>query len=164
MAASAQEVVRFRLPARIRVKQAPDDSIASRLALADRIADLPGIETVEGGSSALPSTVSVFLRQSPVSLRKPGKSTLLCTISAHGISVQGLNARDRHQVLSRGWGHLDNDAVVLFLPRDEEDLAVCWDILQRAYNCIFQSSAVSDPVRITVGAGRRPRFSRTTLQ
>ena len=164
MAVLARDISRSRLPARIRVKSAPDDSIASRLALADRIAQLPGIETVEDRWDSTLRSVDVFLRRQPVSLRKQWPPTRLCSISVKGISVYGLSDPDRHQVLSRGWGRLAQDGVLMFLPRDEAELDVCWDVLQRAYHSLIQASAQTAPVRTIVWGGNLPRFSRTTLQ
>jgi hypothetical protein len=60
-------------------------------------------------------------------------------IGYNGISLPGLTDPERHQVLSRGWGRLDRQRVLLYLPRDESELAICWSILYRAYNSIINS-------------------------
>lgn len=47
LATRAREISRFRVPVRIHKLQARDNSIHARLALADRIADLPRIQAVD---------------------------------------------------------------------------------------------------------------------
>ncbi len=164
MATAAGELFRFHLPTRIRTKQAPVDNISPRLELADRIAGLPGIQTVEDNSATLPCCVDVYLGAPAVSLRKQRPAMLLCRISHDGVAVHGLSDRDRHQVLSRGWGWLKENRVVLFLPRDSEDLEVCWEIVQHAYYSLIEFSRQARPVRIATWPNGLPRVSRTSLQ
>lgn len=162
MAAVLEEPVRFQLPARLRKPSAAEDSLP-RLALADRISALPGIRTVENGSGTLPCGVTVYLTRQGRALRKQLPPRILCEISKDGVSIYGLCNRDRHQVLSRGWGKLEQDRVRMFLPRDDAEMEVCWRILQRAYCSILDLSARSPSMRYPT-FGELPRFSRTTLQ
>jgi hypothetical protein len=163
MVALLQENSQFQLPTRIRSKLAATDGSLARLALADRIAELPGIRTVENGSQALPSGVGVFLQDQSGSIRKQLPPRLLCDISRDGIRVHGLSDPDRKRILSRGWGSLLHDSVLIFLPRDDAELEVCWSILQHAYSCLNTVSARPPSMR-RAGFGELPRFSRTTLQ
>lgn len=83
-----------------------------------------------------------------------------CRIDNSGIVVQGLDEWDKHQVLRGGWGRLGRGYVLLHLPRDDEELEVCWNLLQRACHNQIDSSLPRSPLP----AARWPRFSRTPLQ
>ncbi len=163
MAAVLQEPLRFQLPARLRNKHCATDGGLSRLTLTDRLAALPGIRTVENTSGTLPCSVTLYLSRQGSGLRKQLPPRILCEISADAVTVYGLSNRDRHQVLSRGWGSLGQDRVQMFLPRDEAELEVCWRILQHAYCSILDFSARPPSMRYP-NFGELPRFSRTTLQ
>lgn len=154
---------RFRLPARIRASSAPQDEFSCRLALADRIAALPGIVTEEDPADTLPGRASVYLQFADRSPRKYLQRALLCTISCSGVALFGLDTWGEHQVLSAGWGSPQRNSVLLYLPRDEHELEVCWDILQRTYQHISTTLATPALPHV-VSAPVRPRFSRTTLQ
>lgn len=163
MVTPASERVRRQLPTRLRAKKNARDSLTVRLALADRIAALPGIETLEERPGAVPSRVDVYLRPPSASIRRRPEPVKLCTISRNGIAVCGLSDRDRYWVLSRGWGRLCQNGVNVFLPRDIEELEVCWTILEQAYRSVYESSVTVAPPRIA-WSDRLPKFSRTTLQ
>ena len=163
MATPAPELVRFALPTRIRSRKAAD-GLASRLALADRISGLPGIETAEDPFATLPRGVDVYLRAPSASLRRQHPPVLLCRIFPDGIVVYGLSDSERYQVMVRGWCRLDGDCIHLYPPRDDQELEVCWDILQRAFRALLDASATSAPVRTRVRPRDLPSFSRTTLQ
>lgn len=162
MATAARELSRFILPARARARQVSSDNISLKLALADRIADLPAIETVERDPNGGSRSVDVFVRPASAAARKQHLPVLLCEIGSAGIVVHGLSNPDRHQVLSRGWGRLSRDGVLLFLPRDELELETAWRILLRAHESLSDSSAAAIPVR-TAWFDELPGFSRTNL-
>ena len=163
MATPAQGAKRFHLPARIRAKKVPENGFSCRLALADRIADLPGIYAEEKGSDTLPGRVDVYLQPFSYSMRKQPEPILLCSIGRDGVAVHGLSEWEKHQVLCGGWGTLERDHVLIFLPKDFEELEVCWGLLRRAYSSLSDAS-VQTPLARSAAAGRLPRFSRTTLQ
>lgn len=162
MATAAFDLTRLNLPTRIRAKSAGPDSLRARLELADRIATLPGAST-EDHDATVPRSVDVFLRPGGEPSRRRLVEFLLCTINSDGIWVYGLDDRDRHQILLRRWGRLQANGVLLFLPRDDEELEVCWMILQRAYRRLdqFSTKACSGSA---AWSGDLPRFSRTSLQ
>ena len=162
MATAAFDLTRLTLPTRIRAKSAGPDSLRARLELADLIAALPGVST-EDHAATVPRSVDVFLRMPCASARGPSPEVLLCTISSDGIWVYGLNDGDRHQILLRRWGRLQANGVLLFLPRDDEELEVCWMILQRAYRRLDEFSTRARSGR-AAWSGDLPRFSRTSLQ
>jgi len=163
MAATLCETGRFSLPARVRTRKPTQVDFSSRLALADRIADLPGIHTVEHIDGSLPCSVDVYLSGPDGPARKPTTSTLLCNISREGICVQGLADWDKYQVLCRGWGKLQQNRVLIHLPRDSGELEVCWTILERAFDSLTKPMeprvAIKKQSRLDL-----PRFSRTTHQ
>lgn len=164
MATTARNVCRFSLPARIRTGKAYSNEFATKLALIDRIADLRGIETVEHNGDAVPSHVDVYLaRHSTVPDRKKLSPPLLCSLNSKDLTIKGLDDWARHQVVSNGWGKLISKAVLVFLPRDDYELEVCWSIVQRAYDNQFDSSA-PEPGTQLVSTWDWPKFSRTTLQ
>jgi len=163
MAILALEPTLFQLPARSRSKQTSADVLSARLALAERISELPDIETVEDAEATVPWSVDVYVKVPTRSLRKRQPPVLFCRIGRDGVGVYGLGNSDRHQALSRGWGKLARDSVTLHFPRDVTELDVCWDLLQRAYRSLIQSSAQSSPRRSVAWAGDLPSFSRTTL-
>ena len=154
---------RYRLPARIRVRNATQGDFSCRLALAERIAALPGVLTEEHAGDALPTRVNVYLQAAQLASRKQHQQQLLCSISRDGVALYGLDAWDKHQVLCAGWGSLDREHVLLFLPRDDQELEVCWEVIQRA--CQNLSTTLTKPASAAfVSSTARPRFSRTTLQ
>ena len=163
MTAPPDDTDRLQLPARIRVGATPDAGFASRLALADRIAGLPDIQTVERDLDTLPCSVDVYLCKPTSSARKQRAAALLCSISRDGIAVRGLSNRDKYQVLCSGWGKLQGDHVVVFLPRSLSELEVCWRILCRAHLALSAASADA-PLQRMASPWDLPRFSRTPLQ
>lgn len=162
MATPAREISRFILPVRARTRQAAENHISARLGLADRIADLPDIETRDHDLNGGSRLVDVFVRQPTKSIRKQRPPALLCRIGHDGVVAFGLSNADRHQVLSRGWGKLHQDGVLLFLPRDDDELETTWSILLRAYRSLTDTSAAAFPMR-AAWFDDLPSFSRTNL-
>ena len=150
MAAVASEFPRFDLPSRIRRRGVCPDSLSACGALAERISDLPG-------------TVTEDLSMPGGGGRKRKPDLLLCNIGKDGVFLHGLSAWDRHLVALRGWGHLKGQGVQLHLPRDNEELEICWSLLRRAYGLLSDAAAGARPVRAVWQDGL-PRFSRTALQ
>ncbi len=163
MGTPAQGAKRYHLPARIRAEKVPENGFSCRLALADRIADLPGIHAEEKSGDTLPGRVDVYFQPFSYPVRKQQEPILLCSIGRDGVVVHGLSEWDKHQVLRGGWGTLERDHVLILLPRDFEELEVCWDLIHRAYSSLSDASVQASLVRSSA-AGRLPRFSRTTLQ
>lgn len=164
MAPHAPKPDRFQLPTRIRSKRDPDDRLSHGMTLAERFAAHPGIEIVAPGGNANRVATDRETEQAQFAAYVTSGigQTLLCSYQHTGIAVHGLNNRDRHQVVSRGWGRLLPDRVILFLPRDDSELDVCWDILQRATFRLAQPSVL--PARRSVSSWDLPSYSRTTLQ
>ena len=162
MAAVASEFPRFDLPSRIRRKGPVPNNLSTCATLAERISDLPGTITADHGTT-LPCSIDVYLCAPGQSLRKRKPDQLLCNIGKDGVRVFGLSAWDRHLVALRGWGHLKGQGVHLHLPRDNEELEICWSLLQRAYGFLTEAAAAARPVRALWQDGL-PRFSRTALQ
>jgi len=163
MATAAQDLQHYQLPSRIRATKTPENAFSCRIALADRIACLDSIRVVEDDTNTLPCRVEVYLQAPSNSIRRQHDALSLCSIGRDGIRIYGLRQWDRHQVLRGGWGKLERDHVLIFLPRDSDELEVCWDVLQRAYQNLSSISAMSPLVRKTVHWDL-PRFSRTALQ
>ena len=135
-----------------------------RLDLIDRIADLQGIRVAERGDPAGPCQVDIHLgshaRLRPLS---GGKSSLLCSLSREGITVYGLDRSARYQVLARGWGGLNRESVLVYLPRDGKELDAVWKNIKRAYD-IRQSQPVGEVGTQVISTWDWPEFSRTSLQ
>lgn len=155
MATPASKLARFQLPIRIRSKREPDDRMTPSLTLAERIAGIPGIEVTAPAPNGTPAEFSIYLNSG-------SRQMLLCSLLDSGISVHGLDNWDRHQVVSRGWGRLVQNRVMLFLPRDDDELDVCWDILKRAKTRLADPSTT--PARNQLSSWDLPSYSRTTLQ
>ena len=149
---------RLQLPNRIRTTAAPCPDIGTRLALADRIADFPGIVVSEAGDNVIPSTVSVMLAL-PVPARRghPADNTL-CEISADGILVRGLNNWEQNQVVMRGWGRLRRRGVQLHMPRNAHEIDICIRILERAHRSL--ANQASDTPRRATSVWAVPRIAR----
>jgi hypothetical protein len=94
----------------------------------------------------------------------PGSGAGICCVSNDTVSVFGLDLAIRHQVLSRGWGKLSRNEVLLFLPRDEEELEICWEILSYAHRAAADADDRSPVAGAPAWSGDLPRFLRTTLQ
>jgi len=155
---------RFKLPARIRNKRNTAADFEARMALADRIADLPGIETIERADDTVPSRIDVYLRREySARVFKSRPARLFCSLDRDSVTVNGLDRWGRHQVLSCGWGTLVDELVCIHLPRDRKELDAVWSIVHRAYNSFFDSSE-PEPGSIVLSTWDWPKYSRTSLQ
>lgn len=162
----ASTPARLRLPARIRVRPSPGDGDSAEwhLALADRIASLPGLKSVVSGEltdDELPTGGIGLSFDDPAG---PGAGPrLLFRFTREGLAVYGLADWDRHQVLRSGWGRLKHDHVLLHLPRDAGELDVCWRVVEHAFTVFSARPAGLGPAR-AASPWDLPRFSRTSLQ
>ena len=151
------------LPIRSRTTQAHDSNILAKLSLADRIADLPGVCVVDHEPDSGERHVDVFLATHATALRKQRRPTMLCVIDATGIVVHALTDADRYQAVSRRWGRLHGQEIYLFMPRDNEELEVVWQILLRSYSALVNAKPFEPTSRPAI-FDELPRFSRTNLQ
>lgn len=147
----AAKTGRFRLPRRIRTRQVGGDNVGSRLRLADRVSGLAGIHTREAGEATLPCSVDVYVTHTVGG--DLAETAALCRIRPDAILVHGLSFADKHQVLSRGWGSLELIGVSIPLPKDDEELDVCWSILLRAYEQLTSAPAAMPEANAAVQAG-----------
>jgi len=161
-AVPASETVRLRLPTRTRINLGPDGNGATRYRLAERIAALPRVHTVEDPDGVLPGKVAVYVHAAGAIRQQHERPIPFCDITSSGIGVEGLDDAGRHQVLSRGWGRLENHRMQLFLPRNDGELDVCWRILYCAY-CSLLNSPAAPPLARRAPPPELPEFSRTTL-
>lgn len=83
-----------------------------------------------------------------------------CELTAEHLAIRGLHERERYQVMARGWGRLSCEATLVALPRDEDELDVCWQLVQRAHARQGETTAAGPPFRLSP----LPSFSRTTHQ
>jgi len=163
MATKSQKPVPFKLRARIRDRKRLSNDLRMKTELIDRIGDLRGIETVERRDDTVPCQIDVYLERDPADrVRKVQSPPLLYSLNCHGVMVSGLDRWAQHQVLSRGWGKLVFDQVLVYLPRDNKELEVAWKILRRAYDNLYVSSAKERGSQV-LSTWDRPKFSRTTL-
>ncbi len=163
MAKTTKKTARFTLPARIRSKRGTSGDLSARIALVDRIADLPGIETVERNDETTPRRVEIYLRREASDRalkRKPLQ--FLCSLHCGGITVSGLSRWEKHQVLANAWGKLVNDQVCVYLPRNRKELDTVWRIVQRAYDRLY-CPLISEAGSTVVSTWDWPQFSRTSL-
>ena len=163
MATPASELDTFRLPTRVRTRRASDEIFAARPALAARVASLPDVHAVEHDATTLSCRVDAYLHRPVPSGRHEVLTILLCRISQDGIAIHGLTNLDRNRVIASGWGRLHGDGVLVFLPRNGDELATCCEIIQRAYRYL-RATTPGEPRLRTVSIGQLPRFSRTALQ
>ena len=164
MATPAREFAPFPVPERAPVRHDPGDGLATRLMLAERIAELENIKTIETAGHTLPRSVDVYVQPPVVSLRRQRPAALLCTISHDAIVVCGLDTIFRSRVIERGWGTGGPGGTRLLMPRDLDELRLCWQIIQHAYERLVAATAAAAPQRVNAWPGNLPRFSRTTLQ
>lgn len=162
MVAVFRDEPHFAVPLRAHGQTVPHDSNQARLELAGRIAELPGIRTVDNSPESLPSSVTVFLDDDHAPARKRTPPRTLCVISRDGLSVHGLCLRDRQHLASQGWGTLVQERVHIYMPRDEDEVDVCWTILRHAHCSLLNISARAPGSRHAFDRDL-PRFSRTTL-
>ena len=163
MTATLHKPARFELPSRISAGKKASDELETRMALVDRIGGLPGIETVERRDDSVPCRVDVYLKRDLDRRLRAHMAPLFCSLRRDGVVVRGLDGWAQHKVISKGWGKLDFDRVLLFLPRDRRELEAVWKILKRAYDNLFIPSARVPGAHI-VSTWDWPKFSRTTLQ
>lgn len=144
-------------------KTAPEDMPLSQ-ELADTISSLPGVVIVDRRGDTLPCQASAYLHEHPDrrTLGNP-RSVLLCRIDIDGITINGLNNWEKHQVVMRGWGKLRGGRVLLHLPRDDGEFETCCSIIQQAYEALADPSANTGR-RSNASAWEMPKYSRTTLQ
>lgn len=164
MEKTTRTAARFKLPARIRNKRNTSGDFSARMALVDRIADLPGIETVERNDQTVPQRVEIYLRREAsdrVLKRKPAR--LLCSLDCNWVTVNGLSRWERYQVLANGWGKLVNDQVCVYLPRDHKELKIVWRVIRQAYDRLL-GPLIPEAGSLVVSTWDWPKFSRTSLQ
>lgn len=163
MATAADQVRRLMLPPRIQAKIAPSDGCLARLALADRIADLPGIVTVDEVVDKNHFSVNVFLQLDSGSLKKQATPIRFCSIDHDGLDIFGLGDSDKEAIVSSGWGKLKARHVLVFLPRDDAEVEACWRILSLVYEKLTN---LPSGARRTgaVSPWALPYFSRSKLQ
>jgi hypothetical protein len=163
MVAAVDQGRRLILPARIQLTGSLTNSLQPRLSLVDRIAELPYIVTVENDTDTLHFNVSVYLQQVTASLKKRPEPVRFCKIDHAGIDIFGLDDTDKQQVLSSGWCRTRASHVLMYLPRDDAEVEICWNILMRAYDQLYEQSTQARPIR-AASAWTLPSFSRTNLQ
>ena len=134
MLSHTERLTRFKLPTRIRSTFGTADEFGVRLLLADRIATLPGVTVVDDKCGNGSLFVRILLAPNCIRNSEAAAGLSFAEISRDGILVYGLRSRDKHQVLSRGWGKLQNRNMLIYLPRDQRELEVCWSILNRAFD------------------------------
>jgi hypothetical protein len=163
MVTVARELTRFRLPLRASARIAPADSLVTRLGLAERIAELPDIITLDCGTDTLPREVEVYVQHDagrPQRKRRP--PSMFCRITQAGLLLSGLDDWQRNEVLLRRWGRLTREGVFVYMPRDESELNICWTILEQALAQLRARALMSGGAS---GRSRElPSFSRTNLQ
>ncbi len=163
MSINAGLPARLHLPARIRSKRSVADELAFRLALAERLGGLPSIEAGVAPDGSMPQTFRFRIATPSRESISSDAGTLICQLSQDGFAVYGLSDSDRHQVLRTGWGRLQHDHVVLHAPRDEEELDICWHIIEQAVQTLAVTPSDFRGLRSTA-PWDLPRFSRTPLQ
>ena len=164
MATPAREIAPFPIPERAPTHVDTGDGLATRLMLAERIAELENIKTVEEGDGTLPRSVGVYVQPPVVSTRRQSPAALLCRISHDAIVVCGLDAVCRNRIIERGWGESTGEAVRLLMPQDLDELGLCWKIVQHAHQRLLDATTAAAPRRARGWPDNLPRFSRTTLQ
>lgn len=160
MATAADHVRRLLLPTRIEDGKSPSEGCLPRLALAARIADLPGILTVDKVVDQTHFSVNVFLLPELGSSRKPLVPVRFCSINNDGIEIFGLNDIDREAIVANGWGQLQAKRVLVCLPRDKGEVEACWQILTFAYDRLKDEFKSHRRKRI-VSPWALPYFSQT---
>lgn len=164
MAVNQYKPAQFELPPRIRTGKKSSREQEMRMALADRIADLTGIEILKRRDESIPGQIDVYVRQDSTARSLANHDAkLFCSLNSKGIMIRGLDRWAKHQLISRGWGKLIPGDMLIFLPRDGEELDVIWKVLQRAYDNIYDPAAKTSGTHI-VSTWDWPQFSRTTLQ
>lgn len=164
MPTTVSKSTRFELSQRVRTDQKAPNALKVKLALIDRIAELPGIKKVDCEDDASRCQINIYLKCDPAKSQREGRAgPMLCSITRDGIAIRGLDQWARHQVISRGWGKLELDGVLVFLPRNDRELDTVWTVIRRAYDNLFNPSANIPGVQI-VSTWDWPKFSRTSLQ
>lgn len=163
MAQTTKAVSRLNVPVRIRGKRKSSGDLAARMALIERISDLPGIETDERDDENSVWRVAFYLGGDASDRALTRRSTQrMCCLDTSGATVNGLNQWDKYQVLSNGWGRLAGAQVCVYLPRDDEELEVVWRIIRQAYDGL-SGPPNAEPKLPPFSARGLPRFSRTRL-
>ena len=164
VAKTTKRTERFKLPARLRNKHKTPGDFSARVALIDRIADFPGIETIERNDETTPRRVEIYLRREASDpVLKRNAAQMLCSLDCNGVFLNGLDRWERYQVLANGWGKLVEHEVCVYLPRDSHELEIVWGVVQRAYDRLFGPST-PEAGSLVISTWGWPRFSRTSLQ
>ena len=160
MATAADHVRRLLLPSRKGAGNAPSEGCLPRLALAARIADLPGILTVDKVVDQAQFSVNVYLQPQPGNVKKTLAPVRFCSINNDGIEIFGLGDLDKQAIVTNGWGQMQAKRVLVHLPRDKAEVEACWQILSFAYDRL--SDEVNSPRRKRiVSPWALPYFSQT---
>ncbi len=153
---------RFKLPTRVRFGPDLIDAFVPRIALAERISELPEVTVRERGDDAVGGTVDVYIHSQVTRLGKVPPARLFCRIDHEAITVYGLDDWEKHQVLAGGWGNLHLRNVRLHMPRNETETDVCWTILRQAYDALRTTPVA--PGMCLAPRPVWPSYSRTKLQ
>ena len=153
---------RFKLPTRVRFGPDLIDAFVPHIALTERISELPEVTVRERGDDTMRETVDVYVQGQVTRLGKVPPARLFCRIDHESITVFGLDAWGKHQVLAGGWGSLHRRDVRLHMPRNDTEADVCWSILRQAYDAL-RTTPVAPGVHV-VPRLVWPSHSRTKLQ
>lgn len=160
MAMHVERAPRLLLPQRVQVRRPLSDTVLPRIELAERIADFANIVTVDDTSGTCPGGVELFFTP-PVGLsRKRPEPRRFCRIDNSGIRIPLISDWDKYQLISRRWGILDQDEVLLFLPRSSHEVNICWTILSRAYDFLTEEGAADRQTR-SATMWNLPHYSRS---
>lgn len=130
----SQRRIRFKLPTRIRTARGFSRGFSPRPSLEDRIAKLPGVNVADCETDKGSDIVRVNLTLPADGETASHDHEPFADIGRDGVAVHGLGRAEKHQILSRGWGKLRKRDVLIYLPRDERELEICWSIIRRAYD------------------------------
>jgi hypothetical protein len=162
MAMHVEQTARLLLPTRIRTKPPQADALTPRIALAERLADLKDIVTVDNGSGTCPGGVDLLLSRPAMPAENQLGPWRLCSIDAGGLRIFCMSDWDKYQVIARRWGNLQDGHVFVAMPRDDNEVEVCWDILRRAYNYLAEVVADVRHKRLAT-TWNLPHFSRSNF-
>lgn len=132
--------------------------VASRpntFGLTERIEALPGIKVEHALLPDNTLTTDHFIEGAYILRDARTAPHLLCHIDNDGILIPDMSPLDTEQVMRKGWASCVDEAVVLFLPRDDIEMEVSWRIVLLAYQ--FLTSPQSGARR--KGQARLPHCS-----
>jgi hypothetical protein len=118
--------------------------------IVERIISLPGVRAEQPPLAGNSLAINFFIEPPH---REAAGSNLLCHLGGDGLLLPVVAPDIKNEILGKGWASGAHDGVVLFLPRDDAESEVTWQIVLLTYRYLTTPRRAADDV-----AKRKPEL------